>query len=174
MGQEMQEKNIEQKGRKPLSRFLPLFVLLVLMLIAVGLGARVKNEQSRLMEEKSNAVVQERPAVNVVEQELIPGRMRDRINLLHAADLADAIVAALLAEVRGVFNVGGPSAVSIAEIAAACIEIAESGNVILPADDVLKGTLKYDLDYGKATAAFGYVPRVCLREGLRRSMLGQF
>ena len=100
--------------------------------------------------------------------------VRDRINLLHAADLADAIVAALCAEARGVFNVAGPSTVSIAEIAAACIEIAESGNVILPADDDLKGTLKYDLDYGKASAAFGYVPRVCLKEGLRRSMLGQF
>jgi membrane fusion protein (multidrug efflux system) len=99
MGQEMQEKNIEKKGRKPLSRFLPLFVLLVLILIAVGLGARVKNEQSRLLEEKSNAVIQERPAVNVVEQELIPGLMRDRINLPGMVEPWEKL--GILAEVRG-------------------------------------------------------------------------
>jgi flagellar basal body-associated protein FliL len=59
----MQEENIQQKGKKTLSRFLPLLVLLVLVLIAVGLGAKVKNEKSRLIEEKSNAVIQERPPV---------------------------------------------------------------------------------------------------------------
>jgi len=95
----MQKKNIQQKGRKTLSRFLPLLVLLVLILIAVGLGAKVKNEQARLLEEKSNAVIQEKPAVNVVEQELIPGIMRDRINL--PAMVAPWEKLGILAEVRG-------------------------------------------------------------------------
>ncbi|MFC1843363.1 efflux RND transporter periplasmic adaptor subunit [Thermodesulfobacteriota bacterium] len=95
----MQEKDIQQKGKKTLSRFIPLLVLLVLILIAVGLGARVKNEKSRLLEEKSNAVIQERPPVNVVEQELIPGVMRDRMNLPGIVEPWENL--AILAEVRG-------------------------------------------------------------------------
>ena len=95
----MQEKNIQQKGKKTLSRFLPLLVLLVLILLAVGLGAKVKNEKSRLLEEKSNAVIQERPPVNVVEQELIPGVMRDRMNLPGMVEPWENL--GILAEVRG-------------------------------------------------------------------------
>ena len=95
----MQEKNILQKGQKTLSRFLPLLVLLVLILIAVGLGAKVKNEQSRLLEEKSNAVIQERPPVNVVEQELVPGIMRVRMNLPGMVEPWENL--GILAEVRG-------------------------------------------------------------------------
>ncbi len=95
----MQEKNILQKGKKTLSRFLPLLVLLVLILIAVGLGAKVKNKQSRLLEEKSNAVIQERPPVNVVEQELVPGIMRDRMNLPGMVEPWENL--GILAEVRG-------------------------------------------------------------------------
>jgi len=95
----MQNKNREQKGRKTLSRFLPLLVLLVLILIAVGLGGKIKNKQGRLLEEKSNAVVQERPAINVVEQELIPGLMRDRINLPGMVEPWEKL--GILAEVQG-------------------------------------------------------------------------
>jgi membrane fusion protein (multidrug efflux system) len=95
----MQEKNIQQKGKKTLSRFLPLLVLLVLILIAVGLGAKVKNKQSRLLEEKSNAVIQERPPVNVVEQELVPGIMRDRMNLPGMVEPWENL--GILADVRG-------------------------------------------------------------------------
>ena len=78
---------------------MPLLVLLVLVLIAVGLGAKVKNEKSRLIEEKSNAVIQERPPVNVVEQELVPGVMRDRMNLPGIVEPWENLV--ILAEVRG-------------------------------------------------------------------------
>ena len=64
-----------------IKRFLPLLVLLFLIIIIIGLGGIIKGEKSRLLEEKSNAVIQDRPPVNVVEQELIPGMLRDRLNL---------------------------------------------------------------------------------------------
>jgi membrane fusion protein (multidrug efflux system) len=95
----MQKKNKQQEGRKTLSRFLPLLVLLVLIFIAVGLGAKVKNEKARLLEEKSNAVFPERPAVNVVEQELVPAIMRDRMNLPGIVEPWEKLE--ILAEVRG-------------------------------------------------------------------------
>jgi len=77
----MQKKNLKHQGARSLNRFLPLLILLILIFITVGLGARVKNEKNRLLEEKSNAVIQERPPVNVVVQELVPALLRDRLNL---------------------------------------------------------------------------------------------
>ena len=77
----MQKKNVKYQGARSLNRFLPLLILLILIFIAVGLGARIKNEKNRLLEEKSNAVSQERPPVNVVVQELVPALLRDRLNL---------------------------------------------------------------------------------------------
>lgn len=95
----MREKNNKQKNKKSLSTFLPLLVLVLLILVAVGLGAKVKDEKSRLLEEKSNAVVQERPAVNVVVQAMVPGQLRDRLNLPGIVEPWEKLN--ILAEVRG-------------------------------------------------------------------------
>ena len=95
----MQEKKLKHKSPNSLSRFLPLFILLLLILITVGLGARVKNEKSRLLEEKNNAVSQERPPVNVVVQELVPTLLRDRLNLPGMIEPWESLE--ILAEVRG-------------------------------------------------------------------------
>jgi len=96
----MKDKKSENKGSKNLSRFLPLLVLLLLILLAVGLGARVKNEKNRLLEEKSNAVVQERPPINVVVQEMVPVQLRERLNLPGMVEPWETL--GILAEVRGV------------------------------------------------------------------------
>ena len=99
--------------------------------------------------------------------------VRDRVNLVHAADVADATLRALKKEAWGVFNVGGPDAVSIADIANACVAVAGRGKVIAPADDASEGSLRYALDSSRATAAFGYSPHIGLQEGLRRTMAGE-
>ena len=83
-----------------IKRFLPLLVLLFLIIIIIGLGGIIKGEKSRLLEEKSNAIILERPPVNVVEQELIPGTLRDRLNLPGMVEPWESL--AILAEVRGV------------------------------------------------------------------------
>jgi membrane fusion protein (multidrug efflux system) len=95
----MQEKNIQQKKLQNLNRFLPLLVLLLLIVVAVGLGSRVKNEKNRLVEEKRNAVIQERPPLNVVVQEMVPGLLRDRLNLPGMVEPWESLN--ILAEVRG-------------------------------------------------------------------------
>ena len=95
----MQDKDIQQKRPRKLSRFLPLLVLLILIVLALGLGSRVNNEKSRLLEEKSNAVVQERPPVNVVVQEMAPALLRDRLNLPGIVEPWESLN--ILAEVRG-------------------------------------------------------------------------
>jgi len=106
------------------------------------------------------------------ELRLLPP-VRDRISLVHAADVAEATVRALKKEAWGAFNVDGPNVVSIADIANACVAVAGRGRVIAPGEDTSRGSLKYALDSGKAAAAFGYSPRIGLEEGLRRTMAGE-
>jgi membrane fusion protein (multidrug efflux system) len=96
----MQEKKLMNKGPGTLKRFLPFLVLLLLIVIIIVLGARVKDEKSRLLEEKSNAVIQEKPPVNVVVQELVPVMLRDRLNLPGMVEAWESLV--VLAEVPGV------------------------------------------------------------------------
>ena len=90
---------MKQKGPVTLKRFLPLIMLLVLIIVVIGMGAKVKDKQASLLEEKSNAVIQERPPVNVVEQELIPKMLRERLNLPGIVEPWENLV--ILSEVRG-------------------------------------------------------------------------
>jgi membrane fusion protein (multidrug efflux system) len=95
----MQDKDIQQNSAKKLTRFLPLIILLVLILFAISLGAMVKSEKNRILDEKNNAVVQERPAINVIVQKMIPGQLRDRLNLPGMVEPWESLD--ILAEVRG-------------------------------------------------------------------------
>ena len=77
----MYPKDNKSRKSKAVSRLVPFLVLVVLILIAMGLGARIRSEKNSLAEEKANAISQERPPVNVVVQELRPRLQRDRLNL---------------------------------------------------------------------------------------------
>lgn len=94
---------IDEKSRKTgaiiIRRFLPLFILAILVLLALVLGSKVKDERTRLLEEKKNAVIQEKPPVNVVVQELVPTLLRDRLNLPGMVEPWESLD--ILAEVRG-------------------------------------------------------------------------
>jgi len=95
----MFKNKIRQTGSIDYKRFLPLLVLLILVLLAIVLGARVKNEKKRLLDEKKNAVSQERPPVNVVVQEMVPKLLRDRLNLPGMVEPWESLN--ILAEVMG-------------------------------------------------------------------------
>jgi membrane fusion protein (multidrug efflux system) len=95
----MQDQDTQQNSAKKLTRFLPLIILLVLILFAISLGAMVKSEKNRLLEEKSSAVVQERPAINVIVQNMVPSQLRDRLNLPGMVEPWESLD--ILAEVRG-------------------------------------------------------------------------
>ena len=95
----MQEQSKQKRGRS-LSRFMPLLFLLLLIVTALWLAGRIKDEQNRLLEEKRNAVVSERVPVNVVVQELVPTLVRDRLSLPGMVEPWERLD--ILAEVRGV------------------------------------------------------------------------
>jgi membrane fusion protein (multidrug efflux system) len=90
---------MKQKKPGKLTRFLPLFALLLLVLIVFGLGAWVREEKNRIQEEKRSGVVLERPPVNVVVQELVPVRLHDRLNLPGIVESWERLD--IVAEVRG-------------------------------------------------------------------------
>jgi membrane fusion protein (multidrug efflux system) len=92
-------ENLQQKERRSLTRFLPLFVLIIVILVSLWLAARVREEQNRLLTEKRNAVVLERPPVNVVVQKLAPTLLRDRLSLPGIVEPWERLE--ILSEVRG-------------------------------------------------------------------------
>ena len=95
----MKQKDIQPNKRRSLFRFLPLLSLLLIVLVVVGLGAKISKEKERLLDEKRNAVVQEPPPVNVVVQEMVPALLRDRLNLPGVVEPWENL--SVLAEVRG-------------------------------------------------------------------------
>jgi len=89
----------------------------------------------------------------------------DRVNLLHAADMARAVRLSLTAN-GGCWNVRGYSA-SMVEIARLCVEVAGMGSVCVgdeePASEV---RTRFELDGRLAADKLGYMPHVAVRQGL--------
>ena len=99
--------------------------------------------------------------------------VEDRVNLAHAADVAAAALAAIEREGWDTLNVGGETAISVLEIAEACVAVAGKGKVeisAVPADR--EPIVRFDLNCDKAARAIGYRPSVTLRDGLRRMLAG--
>lgn len=91
----------------------------------------------------------------------------DRVNLVHAADVARAVLAAVELGAQGVFNVAGPAQVSMVELAQACVRAAGKGEV-----RTLDGACgrapvnRFQLDTARAAGRLGYAPRVGVETGL--------
>jgi UDP-glucose 4-epimerase len=98
----------------------------------------------------------------------------DRVDLVHGADVADAVFNALEAGARGAFNVPGHSRPTVTELAEACIAVAGSGRIVsAKGPEVRKaGRVRFALDGTKARASFGYQAKVDLVDGLRRMFAG--
>jgi UDP-glucose 4-epimerase len=93
----------------------------------------------------------------------------DCVNLIHAADVADAMLEALRAESWGIYNVAAPAAVSIREIAQACVGAAGAGNVVSSKQQVDRDArVRFGLCSDKARQAFGFRAKVNLEEGIDR------
>lgn len=98
----------------------------------------------------------------------------DRVDLVHGADVADAVLDALAAGARGAFNVTGASRPSLMELAEACIHVAGGGRIVRTSHAGGAGPerVRFALDGTKAHTTFGYRAKVDLVEGLRRMSAG--
>ena len=91
----------------------------------------------------------------------------DRVNLIHARDIADAAVAALSTHASGVFNIAGPRLVTVEEIATASVSAAGGGTVSVEDGKPSRpATNRFDLDIAKAREQFGFEPKIELDDGL--------
>lgn len=99
----------------------------------------------------------------------------DAVNMVHAADVAAAALAALRAGTEGCFNVGGPTMVTMRELADACVRVAGRGKVVIGEREAPRPALaRFHVSSNKALAAFGYAPRIGLIEGLAMTKGGSY
>lgn len=89
----------------------------------------------------------------------------NRVNLIHALDVAKAAILAYEAKAWGVYNVANLVSPTIAEIADAAVRICGKGSIELGAATT-NAFLRFNLDISKAVNAFSFSPSVSLEEGL--------
>jgi nucleoside-diphosphate-sugar epimerase len=95
--------------------------------------------------------------------------VEDRVDFVHAADVALAILAILETEDWDTFNIASGHAVSIIELAEACISIAGRGSVFLNKDSSTSRLAinRYALNIDKAKSRLGWHPKFDIKQGLR-------
>lgn len=97
----------------------------------------------------------------------------DRVDLVHAGDVARAALLALTRQAWEDFNVASGKPVSVAEIAAACVRAAGRGSVQLPpAPGGREPVVRFGLDTARARRQLGYAPAISLDAGLAMMRAG--
>lgn len=100
--------------------------------------------------------------------------LEDRFHLIHADDVANAMLRSLEKEAWGVFNIDGAKAYAIAEIAQACIDVTGCGKLKLPTGRQGHGAQeRFGLLCDKACDQFAFQPAVDLHQGLREMLRAQ-
>ena len=96
----------------------------------------------------------------------------NKINLIHALDVAIAAVQVLENEAWGTFNIAGESAHSILDIAKTCVEVVGKGQIkILKTEKIEKSIMRFDLNSNAARRAFGFSETLNFQEGIRKMWL---
>jgi UDP-glucose 4-epimerase len=95
--------------------------------------------------------------------------VHDRVDFVHAADVARAILAMLEAEAWDTFNIASGGAVSIKELAEACVSVTGRGSVLInedqaPARDPIN---RFALNTERAKNYLGWQPLLDIKQGLR-------
>jgi len=99
--------------------------------------------------------------------ELVPP-IYDKINLIHAHDVAEAMWQAFQSQAWGTYNIGEKS-YSVYEIAQECVKVSGNGRIrIIGNNDDCKTTERYDLDCRNAQKKFAFSAKVSLTEGIKR------
>jgi len=95
--------------------------------------------------------------------------VEDRIDMIHARDVAIAIMQAIENEAYGIFNIASETPVSIYEIAQTCVEVVGRGGVEVGANESCQEPgIRFGLQCEAARHAFAYHPTLTLKEGLAK------
>lgn len=92
----------------------------------------------------------------------------EKVNLIHAMDVATAMIQALEREAWGTFNISGTAPCSIREIAETCVKVVGGGSVrLLDADSQTSSKERFGLSCEAARRAFGFSSKIDLFRGLK-------
>lgn len=136
---------------------LPLTILRASSIYGWGLG-QDKMIPSFLARAAAGEIIQLAPPVE------------DRINLIHAADVARAMVLAAQKSRQGCYNLAAPTSPTLLELVQACVAIAGGTVEITGAPPSRAPIDRFPLDVGKARDHLGFTAQVGLHDGLSRLM----
>lgn len=95
--------------------------------------------------------------------------VHDRVDFIHAADVARAILAILKTEAWDTFNIASGHATTIKELAEACVSVTGRGSVLIKEDKVQTRdpVTRFALKTERARKRLGWQPSLDVRQGLR-------
>lgn len=101
--------------------------------------------------------------------------VNDRVDLVHAADVARGIVAILEREAWDIFNLSSGCPVSVLELAQACIAMARAGQIAINGNvpEDYRPAMRYSLDIEHARNRLAWQPAIDLPTGLSMLSRGQ-
>ncbi len=101
--------------------------------------------------------------------------VEDRVDIVHASDVSDAVVAALKHECWETLNVSSGKPLSIVELAEACVAVAGNGRIKIKGELAAnyRSLVKYSLDISRASERIQWQPRIDVRLGLTMLLRGQ-
>jgi UDP-glucose 4-epimerase len=96
--------------------------------------------------------------------------LEDKVDFVHAADVAHAVVAVLNRRAWTIFNIASGCPVSFRELAEACVDVSGAGRVDIvdgATDGVRSPITRYALNIDRAKANLGWYPAINIRKGLK-------
>lgn len=88
------------------------------------------------------------------------------VNLIHAADVANAAINALKYKAWGTYNVAGARSYTMHEIAKVCIEVKGGGNISVVGDSTNLPFKRFNLNCTKAQREFNFCSTISLLDGI--------
>jgi len=136
---------------------LQLIILRPTSIYGAGMGAG-KLVSDFLVRAQNNEIIEIQPPYN------------NAVNLIHAADVARAILLSLQSKAWGIYNVSASENSTIEELARTCVAQTGAGEIELIKKGELEDQvpfLRFDLNCRRAFNAFGYTPRIPLDAGIK-------
>lgn len=95
--------------------------------------------------------------------------VEDRIDFVHAADVADAVARVLHTAIWETFNIGSGRTTSVLELAEACVRVAGCGEVKVQAgaESAPKGSVRFGVNCARASSRLGWQAHMDLLDGIR-------
>lgn len=95
--------------------------------------------------------------------------VKDKVDVIHALDVAEAVLETLSRETWGVFNIASESPQTIFEIAKTCVQVVGNGDIKITETKIDQdGKVRFGLNCEAALMAFDFSPKLNLIQGIKK------